>query len=190
MEETQIVLRTKLIDPQGVAAEYGIPVTTQRDLRVVDCKADLIVNAAGKTMSPAHIENTIKAACPLIDAMMVIGDGRRYNTALIVLHGQSPGRYAAGRTLPSVADPAVDPALIAQIGAGVAEGNRKLSPAEQVKRFRVLPTYWQPGGNELTLTLKLKRRSITEKYAAEIGQLYAPDVAAPFYDATALYRPT
>lgn len=74
----------------------------------------------------------------------------------------------------------------------MAEGNRKLSPAEQVKRFRVLPTYWQPGGNELTLTLKLKlkRRSITEKYAAEIGQIYAPDVAAPLYDATALYRPT
>jgi len=167
----------------------------QRDadgyLRVVDRKADLIVNTAGQTMSPAHIENTIKAACPLIGAMMAIGDGRPYNTALIVLHGQSPGPYAAGHPPPSaVADPAVDPALIAEIGAGVAEGNGKLSPAEQVKRFRVLPTYWQPGGNELTLTLKLKRGSITETYAAEIGQLYAPDVAAGLYDDAAQSRPT
>lgn len=167
----------------------------QRDadgyLRVVDRKTDLIVNAAGMTMSPAHIENTIKAACPLIGAMMVIGDGRPYNTALIVPHGKSPGSYAAGRRPPSaVVDPTVDPALIAQIGAGVAEGNRKLTPDEQVKRFRVLPNYWEPGGDELTLTFKLKRGSITEKYAAEIGQLYAPDVAAPFYDAAALYRPT
>jgi long-subunit acyl-CoA synthetase (AMP-forming) len=167
----------------------------QRDadgyLRVVDRKTDLIVNAAGKTMSPAHIETTVKAACPLIGAVIVIGDGRPYNTALIVPHGPPHRPYVAGRTLPSaVADAAVDPALIAQIGAGVAEGNRKLTPAEQVKRFRVLPTYWPPGGDELTLTFKLKRRSITEKYAVEIGQLYAPDVAAPLYDSAALYRPT
>jgi long-chain acyl-CoA synthetase len=136
-------------------------------------------------MSPAHIENTIKAACPLIGAMMVIGHGRPYNTALIVMHGQSSPYAADGTPASAVADAAVDPALIAEIGAGVAEGNGKLSSAEQVKRFRVLPTCWQPGGDELTLTFKLKRRSISEKYAAEIGHLYALDVAAPLCDAVA-----
>jgi long-chain acyl-CoA synthetase len=57
----------------------------------------------------------------------------------------------------------------------VAEGNAKLSRVEQIKRFRVLPTLWEPGGDEITLTMKLKRRPIVTKYAAEIDELYAPD---------------
>jgi long-subunit acyl-CoA synthetase (AMP-forming) len=73
--------------------------------------------------------------------------------------------------------------VIARIAAGVAEGNAKLSRVEQIKRFRVLPTLWEPGGQEMTLTMKLKRRPIAEKYAAEIEELYAdrpgPDVHEP-----------
>jgi long-chain acyl-CoA synthetase len=155
-------------------------------LRVVDRKNDLMVNAAGKTMSPAHIENTIKAACPLIGAIVVIGDGRPYNSALIVLDGDSARPYADGRLLTpaSAADLAADPGLIADIRAGVAEGNAKLMPAEQIKRFRVLPTSWEPGGDELTPTLKLKRRQISEKYAAEIQEMYAADLAPSVHQPT------
>ena len=67
-------------------------------LKVVDRKKELIINAAGKNMSPANIENTIKAACPLIGVMLVVGDARPYNTALIVLDAESaaPYRRAAG----------------------------------------------------------------------------------------------
>ena len=71
--------------------------------------------------------------------------------------------------------------MIAQLGAGVAEGNAKLSSAEQIKRFRVAPTFWEPGGDELTLTFKLKRRRIAEKYAGEIRELYAPALASSVY---------
>ena len=154
-------------------------------LRMVDRKNDLMVNAAGKTMSPAHIENTIKAACPLIGAMVVIGDGRPYNTALIALDEDSARPYAAGRWLPpAAAADLADSGLIAQIGAGMAEGNAKLLRAEQIKRFRVLPTFWEPGGDELTLTLKLKRRPIAEKYAAAIQEMYAADLAPSVHEPT------
>ena len=60
-------------------------------LRIVDRKKELIINAAGKNMSPANIENTIKAACPLVGVMLVVGDARPYNTALIVLDAESAG---------------------------------------------------------------------------------------------------
>ncbi len=146
-------------------------------LRIVDRKKELIINAAGKNMSPANIENTILGACPLIGAMVTIGDARPYNTALMVFDADSVGPYAAahGLTDASPAALAADPAVIAKIAAGVADGNARLSRVEQIKRFRVLPALWEPGGDEVTLTMKLKRRPIAAKYAAEIDELYAPE---------------
>ena len=153
-------------------------------LRVVDRKKELIINSAGKNMSPANIENTIKAACPLIGVVMAIGDARPYNTALIVLDAESAGPYAAQRGLSdkSAATLAVDDQLIAQIAAGVAEGNAKLSRVEQIKRFRVLPAFWEPGGDEITPTMKLKRRPVNEKYAAEIEELYARNLGPAVHE--------
>ncbi|OBF79711.1 AMP-dependent synthetase [Mycobacterium sp. 852002-51163_SCH5372311] len=146
-------------------------------LRVVDRKKELIINAAGKNMSPANIENTILAACPMVGVMIAIGDGRPYNTALMVFDADSVGPYAAQRGLePSPAALASDPEVVSRIAAGVADGNAKLSRVEQIKRFRVLPTLWEPGGDEITLTMKLKRRPIVTKYAAEIEELYAADL--------------
>ncbi len=148
-------------------------------LKVVDRKKEIIINAAGKNMSPANIENTIKAACPLVGVLLVIGDARPYNTALIVLDAESAAPFAAQRGLADASPEtlAADPGVIADIAAGVAEGNSKLSKVEQIKRFRVLPTFWEPGGDEITLTMKLKRKPIHEKYGAEIDELYAADIA-------------
>jgi long-chain acyl-CoA synthetase len=142
-------------------------------LRVVDRKKELIINAAGKNMSPANIENTIKAACSKIGSIVAIGDGRPYNTALIVLDAEA-----------GAPDPA-DPDLIAELASGVAAGNAKLSRVEQIKRFRVLPTVWEPGGDEVTLTQKLRRRRITEKYAVEIDELYAAQPGEWVHEPTA-----
>lgn len=146
-------------------------------LTIVDRKKELMINSAGKNMSPANIEKAIKAACPLIGVVMAIGDARPYNTALIVLDAESAAPYAAQRGLAdsSPAALAADPELIAQIAAGVAQGNTELSRVEQVKRFSVLPTFWEPGGEEITLTMKLKRRPIVDKYAEQIDALYAPE---------------
>ena len=161
-------------------------VDAQGYLRVVDRKKELIINAAGKNMSPANIENTILAACDMVGVMIAIGDGRPYNTALMVFDADSVGPYATrhGLSDASPAALAADPEVIARIAAGVAEGNAKLSRVEQIKRFRILSTLWEPGGDEITLTMKLKRKPIFTKYAAEIEDLYTsdlhPEVHEPF----------
>ena len=154
-------------------------------LRIVDRKKELIINAAGKNMSPANIENAIKAACPMIGVMVTIGDARPYNTALLVFDADSVGPHAAGLGLADASPAALasHPEMLAKISAGVAAGNENLSRVEQIKRFRVLPTLWEPGGDEITLTMKLKRRPIAAKYAAEIEELYVsepgPDIHEP-----------
>ncbi|OBK83171.1 fatty acid--CoA ligase FadD11 [Mycolicibacter sinensis] len=146
-------------------------------LRVVDRKKELIINAAGKNMSPANIENAILASCPMIGAMVTIGESRPYNTALMVFDADSVGPYAAAHGLAEATPAALaaDPGVIEKIAAGVADGNAKLSRVEQIKRFQVLPTLWEPGGDEVTLTMKLKRRPIAAKYADEIEALYAAE---------------
>src|SRR5690606_9180175 len=110
-------------------------------LRVVDRKKELIINAAGKNMSPANIENAILASCPMIGAMVTIGEARPYNTALMVFDADSVGPYAAAHGLAEATPAALaaDPGVIGQIAAGVSAGNARLSRVEQIKRFRVLP---------------------------------------------------
>jgi long-chain acyl-CoA synthetase len=180
------------IDPDGWLHTGDIlDVDTDGYLRIVDRKKELIINAAGKNMSPANIETAVMAACPMVGAMLAIGDGRPYNTALLVFDADSVGPYAAQHGLADASAEALaaDPQVIAKIVAGVAEGNAKLSRVEQIKRFRVLPTLWEPGGDEITLTMKLKRRPIMAKYADEIEELYAgepgPDIHEPGIASTA-----
>ena len=129
---------------------------------IVDRKKELIINAAGKNMSPANIEMRLKAAGPLIGQACVFGDRRPFNVAVLVLDPDT----AAGL------DPA-DPAVVGRVQAEVDEANSHLSRVEQIKRFRLLATEWLPGGEELTPTMKLKRRGIAAKYEAEVEALYA-----------------
>ena len=144
-------------------------------LTVVDRKKELIINAAGKNMSPANIENVMKAACPLIGGIVAIGDRRPYNTALAVLDAETAAAYAARHGLPdaSAAALAADADVVSQIKTGIAAGNTRLSRIEQVKRFSILSAFWEPGGDELTLTMKLRRKPIAQKYAGVIEALYA-----------------
>jgi long-chain acyl-CoA synthetase len=144
-------------------------------LKIVDRKKELIINAAGKNMSPANIESKLKAASPLIGQAVAIGDGRPYNVALIVLDPDFAPAWAAQNGLEgkSVEELASEEALIAAIQNGVDEANSRMARVEQLKKFKVLATEWAPGGDELTPTMKLKRKPIDEKYAEEIEALYA-----------------
>jgi long-subunit acyl-CoA synthetase (AMP-forming) len=144
-------------------------------LKIVDRKKELIINAAGKNMSPANIESHLKAASPLIGQAVAIGDRRPYNVALIVLDPDFAPVWAKqnGKEGSSAEDLAGDDELIAAIQAGVDEANEKMARVEQIKKFKVLPTEWAPGGDELTPTMKLKRKPIAEKYADEIEALYS-----------------
>ena len=144
-------------------------------LKIVDRKKELIINAAGKNMSPANIESTLKASSPLIGQTAVIGDGRKYNTALIVLDPDFAPGWAEKNGIEGK-DPealAHNEQLQAAIQKGVDDANSKLSRVEQIKKFKVLPTDWEPGGDELTPTMKLKRKPIAEKYESEIEELYS-----------------
>jgi long-subunit acyl-CoA synthetase (AMP-forming) len=132
-------------------------------LRIVDRKKELIINAAGKNMSPANIEAKLKASSPLIGQAIAIGDSRPFNVALITL------------------DPDVAPGFIeqngreaaeAEVARGVEAANEGLARVEGIKKFTILEGDWQPGGDELTPTMKLKRKPIHEKYAEEIEALY------------------
>jgi long-subunit acyl-CoA synthetase (AMP-forming) len=143
-------------------------------VRIVDRKKELIINTAGKNMSPANIENKIRAASGLIGPAIAIGDRRPYNTALITLDVEGAAAFAAAHGLAdaSMAAVAASPAGRAEVQAAVERANARLSRVERIKKFSVLPAAWLADSDELTPTLKLKRRVITEKYAAEIDAMY------------------
>jgi long-chain acyl-CoA synthetase len=145
-------------------------------LRIVDRKKELIINAAGKNMSPANIEAKIKAASTLIAQAVAIGDRRPYNVALIVLDPDGCRTLAREHELadPAPAAMATEEAALDEVAAATERANADLSRVEQIKKFRIIPGEWEPGGDELTPTAKLKRKPIAEKYAAEIDALYAP----------------
>lgn len=144
-------------------------------LSIVDRKKELIINAAGKNMSPASIESKLKAASPLIGQVAAVGDARRYNVALIVLDPDYAPVWAQSQgiddtTLESLAD---HEAVRKEIAAAVGSANERMARVEQIKKFKILLTDWAPGGDELTPTMKLKRKPIEHKYASEIEELYA-----------------
>jgi long-subunit acyl-CoA synthetase (AMP-forming) len=143
-------------------------------VRLVDRKKEIIISAGGKNMSPANIEATLKGASPLIGQACVIGDGRRYNTALIVLDADFGPAWAAQNGLEGkgLGELAVEPAVLAAVQKGVDAANAHLSRVEQIKRFHLVHGDWLPGGDELTPTMKLKRRPIAGKYADEIEAMY------------------
>jgi long-chain acyl-CoA synthetase len=133
-------------------------------LKIVDRKKELIINAGGKNMSPANIEAKLKAASPVIGQAIAIGDMRPYNVALITLDPD---------VAPAFAQQHGEEALLAEVDRGVTAANDQLARVEQIKRYKVLDAEWQPGGDELTPTMKLKRKPIHQKYADYIQELYA-----------------
>jgi long-chain acyl-CoA synthetase len=140
---------------------------------IVDRKKEIIINAAGKNMSPANIESALKGASPLIGQACVIGDGRPYNTALIVLDSDFGPAWASSQGIDGdFGALARDERVRAAVQKGVDSANAKLARVEQIKRFTLVESDWLPGGDELTPTMKLKRKPIAAKYADEITAMY------------------
>ena len=144
-------------------------------LKIVDRKKELIINAAGKNMSPAEIEAKVKTASPLIGQAIAIGDARKYNVALVTLDPDVAPGWAEqnGISDTSFEHLAEDEKVLAAVQKGIDEANERMARVEQIKKFKILPTDWEPGGDELTPTMKLKRKPINEKYGSEIEELYA-----------------
>jgi long-chain acyl-CoA synthetase len=141
-------------------------------LRIVDRKKELIITAAGKNLSPANIEARLKQV-PMVSQAIAIGDRRKYISALLTLDAEAAARWAAEHEVDGDSSELADnEELVAEIQRGVDRANEDLARVEQVKRFAILPSDWEPGGDELTPTMKLKRKPILEKYAAEVEGLY------------------
>ena len=143
-------------------------------LSVVDRKKELIITSGGENISPAAIENLL-VAHPLIGQALSYGDRRPYVVALLTLDGDVAPAWARARGIEasSLAELAEQPAVLAEVGEAVAAANERLARVQQVKRWRLLPVEWTAESEELTPTLKLKRRVVHAKYADVIDALYA-----------------
>jgi long-chain acyl-CoA synthetase len=142
-------------------------------LKIVDRKKELIITSSGKNLSPANIEGLLKEH-PLIGQALVYGDDRPYVVALIVLdHELAPG-WAARNDLGTddLAALAAHEQVLGEVRLAVDAANQRLARIEQVKRFEILPVEWTAESEELTPTLKLRRRIIHAKYAERIDALY------------------
>ncbi len=144
------------------------------NLRIVDRKKELIITAGGKNISPANLEARLKAS-PLIGQAAVVGDGRPYLVALLVLDPEVTPAWAAargitGRTLGELAG---EPAVLAEVERVVTEANVHVSQVESIRRWLVLGEEWTPDSEQLTATMKLKRRGVLAAYSDRIDALYA-----------------
>lgn len=143
-------------------------------LTIVDRKKELIITASGKNIAPSNIENYLKES-PLIGHAMAIGDGKPYVVAILTLDGEIAPMLAQkhGIEFTDIADLATKPEVKALAQQAVDAANERLSRPEQVKKFELLPMEWTPESEELTPTLKLKRRVVNDKYAELVEGMYA-----------------
>ncbi|MDQ3484782.1 MAG: long-chain fatty acid--CoA ligase [Actinomycetota bacterium] len=164
-----------LIDDQGWVHTGDIG-TMDDDgfISIVDRKKELIITSSGKNIAPSNIENYLKES-PIIGHAMAIGDARPYVVAVMTLDAEIASLVAAkmGIEFQDLADLAQKPAILAVAQAAVDAANERLSRPEQVKAFELLPVEWTAESDELTPTLKLKRRVVNQKYADVLDRLYS-----------------
>jgi long-chain acyl-CoA synthetase len=143
-------------------------------LKIVDRKKELIITSGGKNISPANLEAALKTI-PLIGQAAAIGDNRKFCTAILVLDPEAAKVWANanGKGDTSMAELAGDPAVLAEVQAGVNEINKQFAQVEQIKKFHLDGTEWLPDSDMLTPTSKLKRRGVNARYVAEIDAMYA-----------------
>ena len=143
-------------------------------IAIVDRKKELIITSSGKNIAPSNIENYLKES-PIIGHAMAVGDGRPYVVAVLTLDGEVAPIVAErmGISFTDLADLAEKPEIIAIAQAAVDAANERLSRPEQVKAFHLLGSEWTAESEELTPTLKLKRRVVNTKYADVLERLYS-----------------
>ena len=153
--------------------------------RIIDRKKELIITSSGKNISPANLEAVAKSS-PIIGQAVAVGDSRQFISVLVVLDPQvAPGwAKARGIEAASMEELVEHPAVIDEIRRALTVANTHLSRIEGFKRFTILPTEWTPESEELTPTLKLKRRVIYSKYQPQIEAMYATPPGGHAVDAS------
>ena len=144
-------------------------------LSIVGRKKEIIVTAGGKNVAPAVLEDQLRAH-PLISQAMAVGDAKPFIAALIAIDPEAFDvwkQHHGKNSTASVEDLAGDPDLVSEIDLAVKNANQAVSKAEAIRKFRILPVDFTVLTGELTPTLKVKRKVVADKFAAEIEQLYA-----------------
>ncbi|MET0132814.1 MAG: long-chain fatty acid--CoA ligase [Kibdelosporangium sp.] len=137
---------------------------------ITDRKKELIITSGGKNIAPTKVEGLLRSH-PLVGQAVAIGDNRPYMTALLVLDEEAAPLWAKAKGIESTSL-ASDPVVLAELEGVVAQANSVLSRVEQIKKYRVLEHTWTPESGEVTPTLKLRRRVISDRYAQAIESLY------------------
>ena len=144
-------------------------------LRITDRKKDIIVTAAGKNIAPQNIENFLKTI-PFVSQVVVHGDRRKYLSALVTLNHQPIEDYAQAKKIlfSDFSDLAKHPEILVLVEKAIEEKNKQLASYESIKRFAILENDFTQETGELTPTLKVKRKFVSEKYKDILEQLYSP----------------
>jgi len=142
-------------------------------VKIVDRVKDIIITSGGKNISPSEIENSLKTS-PYVKEAMVIGDGRKYLTALIGIELDTVGNWALRKGIPytTYRDLSEKPQVIELIQGVVTDTNDKFARVEHVRKFRLLPKELDHEDGELTATQKLKRDSMTAMFGDLVEGLY------------------
>jgi long-chain acyl-CoA synthetase len=144
-------------------------------LKITDRKKDIIITAGGKNIAPQEIENRVKVHS-LISQVVVIGDRRPFLTALVTLDEESAPEWAKEHGIEGdLAAIAAHERTHKEVASAIDDVNAQLAKVEGIKKFRVLERDFLQERNEITPTLKIKRRQINEGYATTIEELYSKD---------------
>ncbi|MCZ2857623.1 AMP-dependent synthetase/ligase [Blastococcus sp. VKM Ac-2987] len=136
---------------------------------------EIIVTSGGKNVSPAVLEDKIRAH-PLVSQCIVVGDNRPFIGCLVTLDAEALPGWLETKGRPTdtpLAQLVDDPEVLAEIQAAVDRANTQVSKAEAIKSFAVLPVEWTVEGGQLTPSLKLKRSVVMKEFAGEVEKIYA-----------------
>jgi long-chain acyl-CoA synthetase len=145
-------------------------------LRIVDRKKAIFVTAGGKNVSPSLVENTLKVS-PYVKEAVVVGDGEKFLAALVQIDFENVGQWATERRLPYTNFKSLTqlPEVLDLVSAEVDRANEGLAPVEQVRAFRLLDKELDHDDNEVTATMKVRRKTIYEKFAPLIADIYGTE---------------
>jgi long-chain acyl-CoA synthetase len=148
-------------------------------LRLTDRKKDLLITSGGKNVSPQNIEKLL-SAIPGVAQAVVVGDARKHLCALLTLDREAALREAraCGAQGGTIDEIARDPRFVTRVGEAVGRVNGQLASYETIKRFRLLPVEFSVESGELTPTMKIRRKVVSQRYAREIDEMFREGAAA------------
>jgi long-chain acyl-CoA synthetase len=142
-------------------------------LRIVDRKKAIFVTAGGKNVSPSLVENALKVS-PYIKEAVVVGDGEKFLAALVQIDFENVGQWATERRLPYTTFKSLThlPQVRDLVAAEIERANEGLAPVEQVRAFRLLDKELDHDDDEVTATMKVRRKTIYRKFGPLIAEIY------------------